>query len=219
MEPLDGLFVERASRVLRERSWPAHQQLESTAAARLLLSDDLTLSRYAPILQRWHLCWSRLEAHAEAYAPAHAPANVRPIRRAHHAERDLAYLGYKPLNAASDIVMPALPDAYGHRWFGVAYVMQGSALGGQVIATHLQRLLGLRAGLGGSFFGCGLEAMGSGASASLRQRWDEWLRWLDQELTSSAAQDQAAEAAVATFTFIHTLFAHFPNDQEGKTKP
>ena len=219
MEPSDGVLARRASGVLRERSWPAHQALESTSAARRLLSPDLTLPRYAQILQRWHQCWAQLEAHAEAHAPAHVPAHLRPIKRAHHAVHDLAYLGHDPLPPRTTDSPVHLPDARGHRWYGLAYVMQGSALGGQVIAVHLQRLLGLRAGLGGSFFGAGLDTAATGPHVSLRRRWDDWLLWLDHELTHSDDQDQAADAALATFTFIHHTFSNFPDAQDGDLKP
>ncbi|MCD8514775.1 MAG: biliverdin-producing heme oxygenase [Burkholderiaceae bacterium] len=158
MASVQDASVTSASAVLRERCWPAHERLEAHPLAWLLLSDKLTPKSYARVLSRWYQAWQPLEALVLAQAPAQVPQAYRPAPRAHLAAQDLAYLGHElPLQHG---LLAPLPQVAGTAWYGVAYVMQGSALGAQVIAAHLHRLLGLQAGLGASFFRCGPQCPG-----------------------------------------------------------
>ncbi len=141
-----------------------------------------------------------------------------PARRSHLAEQDLTYLGYPA--PPTDRPLACLPDATGVRWYGLAYVMQGSALGGQVIAAHLQRLLGLQAGLGASFFAVHVpataERMAGGRSHRPRQDWTTWTQWLDQQLDSQQpSTEEAVSAAIATYDYLYDAFSCEPDPTTG----
>ena len=207
-----------ASAVLRTRCWPAHQRLESHPVAQQLMSGTLTPQQYAHVLSLWYQAWRPLEHLVVTHAPAEAPKAQWPARRSHLAEQDLTYLGYPA--PPTDRPLAPLPDATGARWYGLAYVMQGSALGGQVIAAHLQRLLGLQAGLGASFFAVHVPAtadhMAGGRSHRPRQDWTTWTQWLDQQLDSQQpSTEEAVSAAIATFDYLYDAFSCEPDPTTG----
>ena len=182
------------------------------------MSGTLTPQQYAHVLSLWYQAWRPLEHLVATHAPAEAPKAQWPARRSHLAEQDLTYLGYP--TPPNDRPLAPLPDATGARWYGVAYVMQGSALGGQVIAAHLQRLLGLQAGLGASFFAvhvpASAERMAGGRSHRPRQDWTTWTQWLDQQLDCQQPSiEQAVSAANATFDYLYDAFSRQPDPTTG----
>lgn len=203
-----------ASAALRSRCWPAHQRLESHPVAQRLVSDALTPHQYAHILNLWYLAWLPLEQLVAAHPPLDASGSYWPARRAHLAEQDLTYLGYPVPRCISP---PAqLPHAHGIRWYGLTYVMQGSALGGQVIAAHLHRLLGLQAGLGASFFAAAHPATPVEPllrhRPSVRQDWAAWTKWLDHQLAGQPESLEAVvETASATFDYLYDAFSSEPD--------
>lgn len=200
-----------ASAVLRDRTWPMHQRLEDHAISRALLSPDLTLAQYGQILQAWHACWTQLERLLARHAPSDLPEWAWPAKRAYLAVHDLAYLGQAPLTVDADWG-PELPRINGEgAWYGLAYVMQGSGMGGLVIAVHLERLLGLRVGLGASFFNVNTTSRAGSQRPTAKHGWMDWLRWMDQQLDNDPSRvEQAVTAASDTFTYIYNVFSLLP---------
>lgn len=90
--------------------------------------------------------------------------------------------------------LPGVPEA-----LGSLYVLEGSALGGQFIASRAQRLLGLTPERGAAYFhGCG-----SGTAA----RWREFQAIAAGQLDGDEdACSRAAAAAVQTFEGLIALF-------------
>lgn len=197
-----------ASAVLRDRTWPMHQRLEGHPVSRALLSPDLTLTQYGQILLAWHACWTQLERLVARHAPPDLPGWAWPAKRAHLAVHDLAYLGQTPLviDAGWGPVSPNIDREGG--WYGLAYVMQGSGMGGLVIAMHLERLLGLRVGLGASFFDVNNARHAGGPRTAVRHGWMEWLRWLDEQLDRDPVRlEHAVTTANDTFHYIYDVFS------------
>jgi heme oxygenase len=117
-------------------------------------------------------------------------------RRAFLVDRDLAVLGL-PVPGAGLAAVPALDDAA--EALGSLYVMEGSALGGQLIAASLRHRLRIDADNGGAYFnGCG-----SGTAA----RWREYRQIVQVELDPDArGRARAADAAVRTFEALIATF-------------
>lgn len=102
-------------------------------------------------------------------------------------------------------------DARGARWYGLAYVLQGSLLGSSVIAARLRHtdVARLHEERGG---GLGFFAFEEPASTPMAQRWRQWLGWLDLSVTQAQAKSLATQAASDAFhTITHTLRAHEPH--------
>lgn len=151
---------------LREATRSEH---EATEAAMPLLKPDLTRGGYArilgcllPILASW-------ENWAEAQAPERLHPLLKPRRRSHLLRADLQLLGAE--NAAW---LPPEEDAFAPAWsavvegkagsgsrpeaekearfLGALYVLEGSTLGGRLLARHVEATLGLTPGQGNAYF-------------------------------------------------------------------
>lgn len=154
---------------LRERTRPEH---EATEAQLPLMNPSLTLAAYVaalqalyPVLRGWDL-----------WADQRCPERMRPLlagrRRSLLLERDLRSLGSEP--AGSGIVgFDSLLDGLAPEnlagseacFFGALYVVEGSTLGGQFIARHVEAVLGLMPGQGDAYF--------EGYGAETGSRWRE----------------------------------------------
>lgn len=142
-------------------------------------------------------------AFLHGWEPAVARALPRPMlpwfargRRAFLVDQDLAALGL-PVVGPQLAVVPALADRA--EALGSLYVMEGSALGGQLIAASLRHRLGIEDGNGGAYFnGCG-----SGTAA----RWREYRGLVQEQLDDDArARARAVDAAVRTFESLIATF-------------
>lgn len=105
-------------------------------------------------------------------------------------ERDMAVLGVRPLSPPDGLAQALRLHSPEAAW-GALYVVEGSALGGQLIARQLSERLGITAERGGAFFAGWGERTGS--------RWREFRELLDIEVAGSQAQTQACIGAVDTF--------------------
>lgn len=163
---------------LREATKCAHRALDHHPLLASLARDGLTPAAYARALAALHAPHAALET---LLAAALAAAQLPPRR--HDLAADLAELGVAPypLSAA----LPAAPDAA--RRIGLLYVIEGSNLGGAVIARRLAETLPQAP--------CRFFA-GSGGLP----RWERFWQFAATTLPPDGA-DAACEAACATFDF------------------
>ena len=128
-----------------------------------LMHDALDLGQYLRCLQRMHGVVAAWEDCAFEVAPLWMrPALAERQRRA-LLDLDLAWFG----TATQDASRPALPqmnDLPG--LLGTMYVMEGSTLGGQSIASHVERTLHFSEGHGSAFF--------RGYGAQTGQMWKDF---------------------------------------------
>ncbi|HET9622106.1 MAG TPA: biliverdin-producing heme oxygenase [Kofleriaceae bacterium] len=154
-----------------------------TAAQHAALDDAfrgaLTRDRYVAFLQASLAVLARLEPALATWLPAAVtPSRVERLRA------DLAALGAAPGADAGNVAVPATRAAS----LGAAYVVEGSTLGGLMLAERFERALGI-----------GLEA-----TTYLRLRGRDtarhWRGFL-AELATAAASDAAEACAAAAATF------------------
>ena len=180
---------------LREATRPYHDALERDGPMRRLVAPDLEPPEYRALLGRLYGFYVPLET---ALRP-HLGAFPAPFDAAHRTRRlaaDLAALGEDPSALPLVAEPPALPDA--DAALGALYVVEGAALGGQVITRHVRRTLGLGPERGLSFFAG--EADGTGA------RWRAFLDLLARRPPSPSV----TEAAVAVFASLHAWMLPVP---------
>jgi len=195
-----------ATQSIRQTTQHLHSELEGTAIAKDLMSSQLTLTRYAHILGVWAEVWAALEKEVWSSVWASQISRLLPERRAGKARQDIddviALLKIKGIEtgAAShswkDLEAPAsasAPELVGH-----CYVMQGSSLGGKVIARHLGETLGLHSEQGRSFF------MHSGTAPLT---WTQWCREADVRLATTNDRQEALKGASNAFTFLIQAFS------------
>jgi heme oxygenase len=178
-----------AARFLREATTLAHAQVEALPHMPALAAGTLSPSRYAQVL-RSHLAllapWETAHAAWLDTLVAHGWTYRRRAPALHHDLTALeAAAGIEPAPA------PPAPDQ-AYAW-GMLYVVEGSLLGGRVIARAL------RAGQPAlapalAYFDLGSEAPGA---------WRHFQACLDDALADTAAREQAAAGAAAMFARFH----------------
>lgn len=144
MKSCDVNLLER----LKAETRPAHRRIEQAVGIERRVA---SLPTYRTLLARFygfHFAWE-----PEAAAALGDPGFFDPRRKTHLLARDLMALG-----ASEDDLMrlphlrtPLSPGDRAAAW-GALYVIEGSTLGGTLIAKQVERELGLTAGSGCSYF-------------------------------------------------------------------
>lgn len=188
---------------LRAATGPAHEALSGGLSPEELCADRGRYVAFLSALHGFHL--------AAEQALARTGAVIAPpaVPRSTLIARDLQVLGARP-RAASPMPWPVALTEPGAAW-GVVYVVEGSALGGLLLAKLARRHLDLGPSSGAGFF-----ASGAGAD----HRW----RVVKAELSApadAAWAPAALAAATATFEALagwmaaHELLAPSPAPAPG----
>lgn len=167
---------------LRAATRNHHQRLDRLIDLRRLADGR----RYGRVLQGMEGFLGAWEGHVATALPAPWHAWLRGRSRRPFLQHDLRVLGLAVRGPLGP--MPELASAAA-AW-GSIYVMEGSALGGQVITRSLAQA-GLTPGRGGAYFHGWGPATGS--------MWHEARRLLDEQLADAARLSQACAGACATF--------------------
>jgi heme oxygenase len=156
-----------------------------------LLSPDLTRNNYRQVLIHLEAFHSGFEPAIAQALEGHPAALMLDGTRASSLREDLAWLGVAPLDASAVWLASGLRVLTSQAAaMGALYVVEGSGLGGRVIARHLIQSLGVSPGAGGSFYG--------GTSAiTARARWELLCGHLTAKL-SEPAPGMPPEAAMIT---------------------
>lgn len=182
---------------LRSSTRPLHDDIERLLA----LEAPMELGRYQAIIGGFHSFLSRWEQDLLAALPPSLQGWFQERGRARFAADDLGYLASLGLPAArpAPAAQPDLQDAGLASVFGSMYVIEGSALGGQVITPKLQRDMGLEPGRGASYF--------HGYGGRTGAMWREFRQKAVAEVGGEpAALRAASEAAQATFGALIATF-------------
>jgi heme oxygenase len=150
---------------------------------------------YVRVLQVMDAFLGSWEAAVAAALPARWRDWVHGRSRRGWLQQDLRALGAAPLAGPVPVPELATPAA---AW-GSLYVMEGSALGGQVITRELAAA-GLRPGAGASYF--------HGFGPATGAMWREFRAVLEAELAPADRIPPACEAARQTFDHLSLLLEH-----------
>jgi len=185
---------------LRAATRGRHDRIE-----RLLGFDSaMPLPRYGAILlgfQRFLAAW---EAELHEALPARLHGWLAGRGRQAFVAEDLAFLGASVPAQPLRRVPRCLPQRSVPAAFGSLYVIEGSALGGQVIAPRLERELGLAPGRGASYF--------HGYGESTGAMWREFrLRAAAEIGDDPVHRRQACRAAEQTFDALIASFGALPS--------
>lgn len=138
----------------RESTRAAHDRVDGHPLMRALMQRPLTPERYRALLGLFAQIWPRLEAVYDAPAIRKALPDAGQRRRAPALAADLDRLGAARHAAAARAVAaaPAASPAYAFGWL---YALEGSRLGGAMIARMVADDLDLDAQNGAAFFAGG----------------------------------------------------------------
>jgi heme oxygenase len=166
--------------LLRRNTRDAHARLDAVVDFRVPAS--VTHKRYAAFLRGTASVVMSIEPMLAWWLPSLGNA-----RRTHNLRSDLAALGQRCPDSRSTVPAPrSLAEAY-----GCAYVVEGSSLGGLLLASMVTRDLGERAPV------AYLTLRGSGTKPA----WQSFLGELAAFGASSDARDHDAAARMAIHTF------------------
>jgi heme oxygenase len=172
---------------------------EETRAAHDAIERDLEGLRAHASIDRYRLLVERFFGFYAAWEPQVASILAdedffAPRRKIHLLEQDLTFLGYgadalRALPRCRDLPpLAGLPET-----MGSLYVLEGSTLGGQVVARRLERSLGLADGRGYAFF----RSYGREVGAMWRAFGERLLA------LPAAAGEASVRSAQLTFARLH----------------
>jgi heme oxygenase (biliverdin-IX-beta and delta-forming) len=131
---------------LRRETLPDHNAVEKSVP---LMDEELDVDTYISYLLKLH----GIIATWEEWAAPNAPAWIHPLlvarRRGQLLTLDLKWFGADACGEARP-ALPEMKDAAG--LLGAMYVMEGSTLGGQLIARRVELVLKLTPGQGNAYF-------------------------------------------------------------------
>ncbi|PPU92704.1 biliverdin-producing heme oxygenase [Xanthomonas albilineans] len=193
MPPPDGTVLPfTASRLLREATASQHEAVERLPTMRALMSGTLSLCDYAQLLRRHHAVLAGWEQREAAWLRDCGDARWRYQPRIPLLVQDLLVLQVPP-----PALLPAPPaHAAGSGW-GMLYVVEGSRLGGRVIARQL------RARLAESASALRYFELGNADPDA----WRHFQQRLEQALTTPARRQAAIDGARTMFAHFHTHLA------------
>jgi heme oxygenase len=129
-----------------------------TESAMAWMAPDLTRTQYIEMLQRLHPVVRGWEKWVERKVPSDLAELIQGRRRSHLIEQDLRALGASTVGEPTKFPAERVPGlrARGLRFrasfFAAMYVMEGSTLGGQFVAQHIQTLFGGDVGAYNAYF-------------------------------------------------------------------
>jgi heme oxygenase len=172
---------------LRQETEADHRAVEGAVS---LMHQELDVAQYVRCLQQIYGIVAAWEERAAEVAPAWLqPALIARQRRA-LLELDLLWFGV----TEKDGKRPTLPEMNDlPSLFGTMYVMEGSRLGGQYIAHHVEKVLHLSEGHGNSYF------LGNGNQTG--RMWKEFCEMLKLRIPEDQTEAVviSAKAMLATF--------------------
>ena len=172
---------------LRQETEVDHQAVEGAIP---LMQEGLNTAQYVQCLQRIYGVVAAWEDRAVEVAPRWLGPAVTARQRKPLLELDLAWFGV----TKRDETRPALPEMNDlASLFGTMYVMEGSTLGGQFIARHVEAALHLSEGRGNSYF------RGHGNQTGLM--WKEFCEMLKLRIP-----DEQTEAVVVSAKAMFSTF-------------
>jgi heme oxygenase len=175
---------------LRRETRDGHQAVEDCLP---LMGDEPDTSLYVRCLGQIHGVVAAWEDRAVEIAPDWMLSTLAARQRKHMLELDLAWFGIKDQDERRPILSKIndLPSL-----LGAMYVMEGSTLGGQLIARHLEATLHLSQGKGDAYFCDHGDQTG--------RLWKEF----GELLTMRVADDQA-DAVVASAKVMFAAFGEW----------
>ncbi len=179
---------------LRAGTSDAHSRIETVPALARLVADDLTRHEYVSVLRHLHAFHAAIEPMAAAALESiPRAAQLLDGSRPRALAEDLGWFDAMTVRPPP---LPELNDAAAG--LGALYVVEGSGIGGRVIARHLTASLGVGPSTGGSFY-CRLDA------DTARRRWQYLTGILETaELDGEDAAGRMVAAARSVFATLET---------------
>lgn len=182
-----------ARKILQQATHDAHIRLNGHPLLRHLTAPDYSLELYQQVIKAYFSCYGQIEASIdEALSCWKIDFDYSSRRKQPWILQDMAWFGISPPPIRDRPAPRLITDEHGV--FGVLYTIEGSSLGGRLIAQRLSTHFGLTPQRGARFF--------SGYGDNIDARWNEVVSMLNFGLIQPAAMDSAIRSANDTFHLI-----------------
>jgi heme oxygenase (biliverdin-IX-beta and delta-forming) len=186
------MFKERRLNIqtLRQQTEADHKSAEDALP---LMHPDLDTAEYIHCLRKLYGVVAAWEEHAPLLAPDWLRALIGCRERKAFLDLDLAWFGSAPPPGRAPLPpLGGLPSL-----LGAMYVMEGSTLGGQIIARHVEIALPLTHGHGNAFF--------RGHGSLTGPLWKEFCEMLKIHVPDNQTDEVIASAKAMFATFTHWM--------------
>ncbi|AZR36726.1 biliverdin-producing heme oxygenase [Xanthomonas vasicola] len=184
-----------AALALRHATQDAHRLVEAVPLMQALGQGQIDSAAYAQILRRHHGLLAGFEAQLSDWLTTLVGNGWHYRRRVPALREDLRALGQQP---DLPVALPSVADDAA-RW-GMLYVIEGSQLGGRMIARSVRKQPALAGAL--RYF----ELADDDPAG-----WRRFQAALDRRLDTPSARDAAIDGAQAMFAHFHTCLAAEPH--------
>jgi heme oxygenase (biliverdin-IX-beta and delta-forming) len=143
------MFEERCDLDIQRLKWETEAEHRAVEGTLPLMHEELDTAQYVGCLRRMYGIVTAWEERAVEVAPEWMRTMLVSRQRRSLLELDLAWFGV----TERDDQRPALPKMNAlPGLLGTMYVMEGSTLGGQLIARHVEAALHISEGRGNAYF-------------------------------------------------------------------
>ncbi|RZS99857.1 biliverdin-producing heme oxygenase [Aquimarina brevivitae] len=187
------------AKLLKEKTAEAHKNTESNNSAKYIIDHSITKHQYTRLLLANYNVYSVVEEKITQQSK-HLPVALHDFissDKSNRLERDLLNAGVTNLHhqKSNDVL---LEIAKPMQAIGAMYVIEGSMLGGIMIANHLEHCKALRDLKEHHFFG--------GDPKIHIQRWKKFVNALDSLAVTETELHDIITGANATFQYFDRVF-------------
>lgn len=163
-----------------------HEQIEAENPARYIVDHTIDLETYRLLLLQNYLAYKHTELAIGNVLEKYEGKKFKQL------EKDLENLGVPVMDMPLEFTCRNIAEA-----LGAAYVVEGSALGGMVLAKHLPKCAALSGIQQHHFFNGNRENM---------KEWNSFKKSLSEYPFSEEEEIEAIEKAKETFEFFGRIF-------------
>lgn len=173
---------------LKEETRELHEQIEDENLAQQIMDHSIDRETYKLLLLQNFLAYRQTETEIRKFLPDYKGKKHLQLKK------DLEQLGVSTETSFQNDIFQCLSTAEA---LGAAYVVEGSALGGMVLAKNLEKCAALEGIETHNFF--------NGSKENLED-WKKFKEELEQYNFTEAEEVAAIEKAKATFVFFGRVF-------------
>ena len=189
------------SRILKEETLPEHQKTESNNDAKYIIDHTITYSQYIALLCRNYIAYKGLESSIHRFSEK-LPDELKEFvsyDKSKRLEKDLLQSDLDFNKFKEELVVDiTLEDVNVMKAIGMLYVIEGSMLGGMMIANHLQHCSELGSMEEHHFFG--------GNPKAHVQRWKKFIAVLDSLTLNEQETEEVVKGAKEAFEYFDKAF-------------
>lgn len=143
------------SELLKTQTSPVHRDIEKNPMIRSIFEPGFSVERYRHLLQALYLYYQPLEEQIDAYLKQSKDLNLAYKNKSHLLEEDIYGLTINENNVfdTSEVtqLIPKLDSK--EKLIGCIYVLEGAAMGGQIMYRRIQKKLGGQVASSTAFYG------------------------------------------------------------------